>query len=102
MIRQSSRWPLQRAGPDNIFIPGKEGMLGAFGLRLMDLLTLVSPMSMPSLRSSPWMRGAPQSGFFAVHPGDKLACFGRHAEATATTTPGFPRPEEAESLSVLL
>src|SRR5674476_1289591 len=27
------------------------------------LLTLVSPMSMPSLRSSPWMRGAPQSGF---------------------------------------
>ena len=29
----------------------------------MYLLTLVSPMSMPSLRSSPWIRGAPQSGF---------------------------------------
>ena len=28
----------------------------------MYLLTLVSPTSMPSLRSSPWMRGAPQSG----------------------------------------
>ena len=26
------------------------------------MLTLVSPTSMPSLRSSPWMRGAPQSG----------------------------------------
>jgi hypothetical protein len=27
------------------------------------LLTLLSPMSMPSLSSSPWMRGAPQMGF---------------------------------------
>src|SRR5260370_22621328 len=29
----------------------------------MYLLTLVSPISIPSLRSSPWMRGAPQIGF---------------------------------------
>src|SRR5712691_6688834 len=29
----------------------------------MYLLTLLSPMSMPSLSSSPWMRGAPQLGF---------------------------------------
>src|SRR5215469_14907426 len=29
----------------------------------MYLLTLVSPMSMPSLSNSPWMRGAPQVGF---------------------------------------
>src|SRR5882672_7400252 len=29
----------------------------------MYLLTLLSPMSMPSLSSSPWMRGAPQPGF---------------------------------------
>src|SRR5665811_2558892 len=36
---------------------------GGFRRRAMYLLTLVSPMSMPSLRSSPWMRGAPQSGF---------------------------------------
>jgi len=28
----------------------------------MYLLTLLSPMSMPSLSSSPWMRGAPQAG----------------------------------------
>src|SRR5260370_26617705 len=34
-----------------------------FRRRPMYLLTLVSPMSMPSLRSSPWMRGAPQIGF---------------------------------------
>src|SRR5882757_9124964 len=27
------------------------------------LATLVSPTSMPSLSNSPWMRGAPQSGF---------------------------------------
>ena len=29
----------------------------------MYLLTLLSPMSMPSLSDSPWMRGAPQVGF---------------------------------------
>src|SRR5258708_21118546 len=36
---------------------------GGLRRRTMYLLTLVSPTSMPSLRSSPWMRGAPQSGF---------------------------------------
>src|SRR5260370_10013685 len=36
---------------------------GGFRRRTMYLLTLVSPTSMPSLRSSPWMRGAPQRGF---------------------------------------
>src|SRR5260370_1841447 len=35
---------------------------GGFRRRTMYLITLVSPTSMPSLRSSPWMRGAPQSG----------------------------------------
>ena len=30
---------------------------------LAQLLTLLCPTSMPSLRSSPWMRGAPQPGF---------------------------------------
>jgi hypothetical protein len=29
----------------------------------MYFATVVCPTSMPSLRSSPWMRGAPQSGF---------------------------------------
>src|SRR5499425_1328357 len=31
--------------------------------RTMYLPTLLSPMSIPSLSSSPWMRGAPQPGF---------------------------------------
>src|SRR5258708_29004133 len=35
---------------------------GGFNGRIMYLLTLVAPMSMPSLRSSPWIRGAPQIG----------------------------------------
>src|SRR5712691_11920178 len=36
---------------------------GGLRQRTMYLLTLVSPMSMPSLSNSPWMRGAPQVGF---------------------------------------
>src|SRR5215469_4527929 len=36
---------------------------GGLRQRTMYLLTLLSPMSMPSLSSSPWMRGAPQPGF---------------------------------------
>jgi hypothetical protein len=32
-------------------------------LRTMYLLTLLSPMSMPSLSCSPWIRGAPQEEF---------------------------------------
>src|ERR1700675_328346 len=36
--------------------------LGDFRCRTIYLLTLVSPMSIPSLSNSPWMRGAPQSG----------------------------------------
>src|SRR5580704_17169358 len=37
--------------------------LGGFRSRIIYLLTLVSPMVMPSLSNSPWMRGAPHSGF---------------------------------------
>ena len=36
---------------------------GGFRWRTMYLFTLVSPMSIPSLSSSPWMRGAPHIGF---------------------------------------
>src|SRR3984893_16125568 len=36
---------------------------GGLRQRTMYLLTLVSPISMPSLSNSPWMRGAPQVGF---------------------------------------
>ena len=43
---------------------GKSTRFEMVGLRrrTMYLLTLVSPISRPSLRSSPWTRGAPQSG----------------------------------------
>src|SRR5688500_17459057 len=36
---------------------------GGFLRRTMYLLTLVSPISIPNLSSSPWIFGAPQSGF---------------------------------------
>jgi hypothetical protein len=35
---------------------------GALDLRIMYLATVAWLISMPSLRSSPWIRGAPQSG----------------------------------------
>ena len=59
---------------------------GGFRRRIRYLLTLVSPTSMPSLRSSPWMRGAPQSGFsrliFRISSRISLDTGGR---------PGWPR-----------
>jgi hypothetical protein len=36
---------------------------GGIRARTRYLLTLVSPTLMPSLSSSPWIRGAPQRGF---------------------------------------
>jgi hypothetical protein len=35
---------------------------GAFGLRTMYLATVAWLIAMPSLRNSPWIRGAPQRG----------------------------------------
>jgi hypothetical protein len=42
----------------NVFHPCEGGPL----LRAMYLATLVWPISMPSLRSSPWILGAPHNG----------------------------------------
>src|SRR5260370_36464050 len=39
----------------------------------MYLATLDCATSNPSLSSSPWMRGAPQSGIFDAHPADQYA-----------------------------
>src|SRR6266478_2691346 len=39
----------------------------------MYLATLDCATSNPSLSSSPWMRGAPQSGFSNAHPPDQYA-----------------------------
>src|SRR5204862_411759 len=54
--------------------------------RTIYLLTLLSPMSMPSLRSSPWIRGAPQPGFsrdiLRIRSQTSLEMTGR---------PGFPQ-----------
>ena len=48
-------------GPQMIVEEGAPGLGGSFrGSRGIKRETVRSPMSMPSLRSSPWMRGAPQ------------------------------------------
>jgi hypothetical protein len=52
----------------------------------MYLLTLLSPMSIPSLSSSPWMRGAPQPGF-SRHIWRIRARISRET----TGRPGWPR-----------
>src|ERR1035437_6740344 len=46
-----------------VFQEGPPSLRSGFRRWTMYLLTLVSPMSMPSLRSSPWMRGAPRIEF---------------------------------------
>jgi hypothetical protein len=47
--------------------------LGGARRLTMYLATLDCATSNPSLSSSPWMRGAPQSGFFDAHPPDQYA-----------------------------
>ncbi|MCU1293437.1 MAG: hypothetical protein JWP08_2287 [Bryobacterales bacterium] len=46
-----------------VFQERSPSLEGGFRLRTRYLLTLISPISMPSLTSSPWIRGAPQPGF---------------------------------------
>src|SRR5450755_3814425 len=47
--------------------------LGGTRRLTMYLATLDCATSNPSLRTSPWMRGAPQRGFFDAHPMDQPA-----------------------------
>ena len=49
----------------NVFQPCDGGPL----LRAIYLATLVCPMSIPSLSSSPWIRGAPHNGLASSSPG---------------------------------
>src|SRR5258708_18356709 len=72
---------------------------GGFRRRTMYLLTLVSPTSMPSLRSSPWMRGAPQSGFSRLILRISFAYFLRHRWATALAAADLPGPEPSGSFA---
>src|ERR1017187_1172915 len=73
---------------------------GGFRRRTMYLLTLVWPMSMPSLRSSPWMRGAPQSGFsrliFRINLRISFDAGGRARCPRGT----FPIPKQAKTSAV--
>ena len=65
---------------------GAPSLRWRFAASTIYLLTLLCPMSMPSLSSSPWMRGAPQPGFsrhiLRIRSRTSLEMTGR---------PGFPQ-----------
>src|SRR6266481_452469 len=65
----------------------------------MYLATLACATGMPSFRSSPWMRGAPQRGLTRLHLPDQIANFRRYRWATFAT-PTLPSPIEAKSLAM--
>src|SRR3954447_22322750 len=64
--------------------------------RAMYLATEVWPTSMPSLRSSPWMRGAPPERICQAHLADQLPNLEGHL-GPAGSSPRLPAPEGAES-----
>src|SRR3954453_16272283 len=61
----------------------------------MYFATEVWPTSMPSLSSSPWMRGAPER-VGQAHLADQPPDLGRHARSTETC-PRLPAPEGAKA-----
>src|SRR4051795_11291363 len=65
----------------------------------MYLATEVWPTSMPSLRSSPWMRGAPQSGLARLIFRISRRISGRDAWPAGTPT-RFPAPKGAEACAM--
>ena len=71
---------------------------GGFRFRTIYLLPLVSPMSMPSVRSSPCMRGAPQSGLFLLIMRISCRVSGRNGGATAE----LPRDFQVQNKRYLL
>src|SRR5260370_23935761 len=71
---------------------------GGFRRRTMYLLTLVSPISMPSFRSSPWMRGAPQIGFSRLILRISLRISFDTGGAPALAAATFPRPKQRKPL----
>jgi hypothetical protein len=62
---------------------------GGRWVRFMYFETLVSPMSMPSLSSSPWMRGAPQS-VLSAHFADQVPDLSGDLWSARLSTPGLP------------
>ena len=73
-------------------IPGTGGLLRRF----IYLATVVCPTSIPSLSSSPWIRGAPHNGLATLISRIRVriskGVFGRPAARS-----GFPAPERAKS-----
>ena len=72
---------------------------GGLRRRPMYLPTLVSPTSMPSFSNSPWMRGAPHSGFSRLirRITSRTSC-GTRASWPAVTA--LPRPEQPEGFAM--
>src|SRR5262249_25403704 len=73
---------------------------GGFRLRAMYLPTLVSPMSIPNLSNSPWMRGAPQERILAAHPANQLANLFGHRWTPRLATTNLPGPEQPKTLAM--
>jgi hypothetical protein len=63
------------------------------------LATLVWPISMPSLRSSPWILGAPHNGLADAHLADQPANFQQYSWSAAAV-PRFPAPIRSETGTV--
>ena len=71
---------------------------GGFRLRTRYLLTLVSPILMPSLSNSPSMRGAPQPGFFLLMRRIKSRTVGGKAGRAGLPLRIFPVEKIANAL----
>src|SRR5215467_4386527 len=78
-----------------VFQPCDGGCL----LLAMYFATVVCPTSMPSLSSSPWIRGAPQKRVSDTHLANETTNVGRRSRS-ATARSGSPAPEGAEAGTV--
>ena len=68
--------------------------------RPMYLLTLVSPTSMPSFSNSPWICGAPHSGFLSTHSSNQLTDVMRNGWASWPAVLALPRPKQPEGFAM--
>src|SRR5258705_8514861 len=62
----------------------------------MYLATLVCPISMPSLRSSPWIRGAPHNGLAMLISRISVRISGGNSRPSATRS-RLPAPVQSEA-----
>jgi hypothetical protein len=73
---------------------------GGIRRRTIYLLTLVSPMSMPSVSSSPWLRGAPQSGFSRLMRRIRSRMSRERVGLSCLAAAPFPRPRQSKAFLV--